>query len=225
MRKLYLSATLITLSFAASACSGLAANSRQPTAPPIAAAPTSTPTESEAPSTATPINLTRQNAEEAKRAQGAPSECAVITQGDVAGLFAAETNQPLFGSGPVNVTAFSTDAISANESYCTFLAFHQPSSAKGSFYQVTYWIDTPSQATTDQWAQAWTNAKAKAVQPIAGLGDDAFYGKGRLTFKKGSTYVTIEVLGTRVDTSTPDGVDQQIQFEKQLAQKAIARLG
>jgi hypothetical protein len=222
MGKLYLSATLITLLFAVSACSGLAEN---PAQPPTAAAHTSTPTESEPPPTATPINLSRQSAEDAKRGQGAPSECAAITQGDVAGLFAAETNQPLFGSGPVSMAAFSTDAISANESYCTFLAFHQPSSAKGSFYQVTYWVDTPDQATTDQWSQAWANAKRKAAHSIAGLGDDAFYTKGRLSLKKGSTYVTIEVLGNHVDTSTPEGVDQQIQIERQLAQKALARLG
>ncbi len=183
------------------------------------------PSQTEPRATATPVIITRQDPEQAKRGQGAPSECALVTAGDVASIFSAETNQPMFGSGPVDRAAFSGVPITANESYCTFLAFHQSASAKGSYNQITYWVDTPEVASQRQWAQAWATAKTQAAQPISGVGDDAFYDHGRLTFKKNGTYVTIEVISTRIDTSTPEGVNQQIEIEKRLADKALSRMG
>jgi len=58
----------------------------------------------------------------------------------------------------------------------------------------------------------------------AGGGDDAFYDSGhngRLTFKKGYAFVTMEVLGTKVDTSTPTGRNEQLEMEKNMELVAL----
>ncbi|MCL5951408.1 MAG: hypothetical protein M1132_06765, partial [Chloroflexi bacterium] len=73
-------------------------------------------------------------------------------------------------------------------------------------------------------AKVWTEAKSKAARAISGIGEDAFYNQGRLTFKKASTYVTIEVLSTRIDTETTEGVNQQMDIEKTIALKALSRM-
>lgn len=89
--------------------------------------------------------------------------------------------------------------------------------------QVNYWVDTPNQATPAAWAQVWADASSQAAQPVSGIGDGAFYENGKMSFKKGDIYMTIEVIGTgnSLDTTTSAGVEQQIKIEKQIAQDAL----
>ena len=56
---------------------------------------------------------------------------------------------------------------------------------------------------------------------MPGLGADAFYANGRLTFRQSGVYVTVEALNQ--DTSA--GTGQQINLEKQIALDALGRLG
>jgi len=123
----------------------------------------------------------------------------------------------------VNHVIFSTQNVSANEISCIYYVFYLPGSANGEVLQVNYWVDTPNQATPAAWAQIWTDASSQAAQSISGIGDSAFYENGKMTFKKGDIYMTIEVVGTSnsLDTKTSAGVEQQIKIEKQIAQAAL----
>jgi hypothetical protein len=172
--------------------------------------------------TATPINLTRANAESFDRPL--TKACTLVTQQDMGGFFGAETSQPLYQSNHTNQVIFPAAPVSANEYYCLYMSFHQPSSKNGAYYQVTYWVDTPDKATPSEWAQTWAEGKSHATQSISGVGEDAFYGDGRLTFKKGTAYVTVEVISTKIDTSTAAGVSQQIDIEKKVALTALSRM-
>ncbi len=71
----------------------------------------------------------------------------------------------------------------------------------------------------------WTDAKSKAEQSMSGFGDDAFYAESRLTFKKGDTYVTVEVQTNKDDPKTPEGSQHILELEKQVAQRALERFG
>lgn len=186
-----------------------------------ALAPTLTPTAT-APS-ATPINLTRSDDKQWKIPP--LHGCTILTPKDLSDLYSAEVNQPLSQSNHADQAIFSSDRVSVNELSCVYLAFHRPSSDTGTFYQVTYWADTPDQATPTEWNQVWTDSAAKALQAIPNIGESAFYSNGRLTFKMNNTYVTIEVLSNRFDTKTPVGVSQQIELEKAIALKALNRMG
>ncbi len=197
-----------------------------PTATPVAPVPSATSTPLPPPATATPIGLLRADPSGvtgAKRANGSPAECALITIGNVATAFAAETNQPIFGSNQTDHPIFSNERVPTNESYCVFLAFHLSGSASGHTYQLTYWVDTPNNAASSLWEQAWTDA-AKGAQAVSGEGDAAFYADGRLSFKKGSTYVTIEVIDSKLDTRTPTAAEQQLEIEKRIAQYALDKM-
>lgn len=90
--------------------------------------------------------------------------------------------------------------------------------------QLTYWVDVPDQGSSQAAEQAFANAKSKAAQTISGIGEDVFFNKGRLTFKKGDVYVTVEGINTSVDTTTSAGLDQQIETEKQIAADILGRL-
>jgi hypothetical protein len=186
-------------------------------------APTATPNNAALP-TATPIDLNRQDPNQVRRYPGPTEDCALITQGDVSTAFSAEVNQPIHASNPVDRVIFSPASTSADESHCVYLAFHLSGSAKGNFNQVTYWTDRPDRATPGEWAQVWTEAKSTAAQTVSGIGDGAFYKEGRLTFKKGSTCVTVEVVSTAWNPSTRAGANQQLEIEKRLALKALGRL-
>ncbi len=191
--------------------------------PTLASTVSSSVNASQALATATPINLTRLDPRDAKVPP--PHACTIVTQKDLADLFAAEVNQPISNpANQVDQVIFPATKVSANESYCVYLAFHQSGSKNGIFYQITYWVDTPNQATPAEWAQAWTQGESEAVQKISGIGDAAFYNNGRLTFKKDNTYVTIEALGTGIDSRTGEGMDRQIEIEKEVALKALKRM-
>ncbi|MCL4393459.1 MAG: hypothetical protein M1482_01335 [Chloroflexi bacterium] len=184
--------------------------------------PTQSTFDSQIAPTPTPINLTRSD----PRLADVPltQACNLITRQDVGGFFGAETSQPLYRLNHADQVIFPAAPVSANDSYCVYMAFHQPSSKNGAYYQVTYWVDTPDKATPSEWAQTWAEGKSHAAQTISGVGDGAFYGNGQLTFRKGNTYVTIEVIGTKIDTSTAAGVSQQIDIETKVALKALSRM-
>ncbi|MEJ2555173.1 MAG: hypothetical protein P8186_02855 [Anaerolineae bacterium] len=125
----------------------------------------------------------------------------------------------------VNHLVFSKATISATESSCVYYVFHEPGSKDMELLQVTYWVDRPDQAAPSAWAQVWVDARATAAQAVSGIGDGAFYHDGRLTFKKGSLYVTIEIVDTNLNTDTSAGAHQQIEMEKRIALDTLSRLG
>lgn len=153
-------------------------------------------------------------------------QCNLLDSRDLASLFSsAEVVLPQAQVSQVNHVIFSTEKTSANESSCIYYAYHRPGQKDMEMLQVTYWIDIPNQATPTAWARVWNDASSNGVQAIFGVGDGAFFKNGRLTFKKNDTFVTIEAIGTYLnsDTSTVEG--QQVQIEKQLALDALNRLG
>jgi hypothetical protein len=93
----------------------------------------------------------------------------------------------------------------------------------GQTLQVSYWVDTPAQVTPAAWAQVWTDASSRVSQSVSGIGEGAFYKDGKLAFKKGDIYTTIEVEGTgaSLNTSTPAGMEDQLKIEKQVALDAL----
>lgn len=198
-----------TLALALAACAS-------PT-PPATNTPLPVPTVA----TATPIVLTRQEPSDANRPLTA--NCELVTRGDMAGIFGGEVNQPMYQGSTTNVLPFSNTRVSADEYVCIYFAFHNSGSVNGTTYQITYWVDRPGSTPANQWAQAWNDSKSGAAQSVSGVGDDAFYKEGRLTFKKGNAYVTIEVLATKMDTNTTEGMNQQIDLEKKVALKALMR--
>jgi hypothetical protein len=126
--------------------------------------------------------------------------------------------------GQVNHTIFSTEAISASETSCVSYVYYPPGQQHQQMLQVTYWLDVPYQATPGAWTQVWADAKAKAAQAASGVGDAAFYNNGRLTFKQGNIYVTVEIIGTNLNTDTSAGKSRQMQMEKQIALDVEGRL-
>ena len=212
----------VSLLFAVSACSPTTTSSPLPTASATPAVTPPSSTNDRIAPTATPINLTRPNP--ALSDVPLTRACNLVTRQDVGGFFSAETNEPIYQSNRVDQVIFPAAPVSTKEYYCVYLAFHQPSSKNGAYYQVTYWVDTPDKATPSEWAQTWTEGKSHATQSISGVGDNAFFGNGRLTFEKGNTYVTVEVISTKIDTSTAAGVSQQIEIEKKVALTALSRM-
>ncbi len=171
---------------------------------------------------ATPIVLTRLNPADAKKPL--TGACTLVTRQDVGGFFGAEVQEPLYAINQTHQVIFPAPPVSATEYYCVYLAFHRPSSIQGYHYQVTYWVDTPDKASSSEWDQTWVAGKSHALQVIPGLGEDAFFVNGRLTFKTGGTFVTVEILSNQFDTSTADGIAAQIEIEKKAALTAIGRM-
>ncbi len=182
---------------------------------------TSTPAPLPTVATATPIGLSQSDPENITRGRG--TTCSLVTRSDMGGFFSAEVVPPIYHANATNVLPFSNERVAADEYTCVYLAFHLSGSASGNSYQVTYWVDKRGQTPAGEWAQVWDDSKSHAEQVISGVGDDAFYKAGRLTFKKGDTDMTIEVLASKLDTSTPEGVAQQIDYEKKIALKALSR--
>jgi hypothetical protein len=152
-------------------------------------------------------------------------QCNLLDSHDLASLFtSAEVVLPQPKTNQVNHVIFSSRKFPASETSCTYYVFHRPGKADSEMLQVTYWIDIPDQATEKGWTQVWTDANSNGSQSVSGLGSAAFFDNGRLTFKKGSTYVTIEAIGTYLNSGTSTGAAQQIQIEKQIALDALNRL-
>lgn len=225
--------------FAAAGCSGAGGTpspgSRTPTSAPTTAAlitpspiePTAAP--SPAGPTATPVPTvpiaTSAPTPQSTTASLITSRCSLLNSHDLASLYPTHTEVmlPTPQVSQVNHVVFSTQDVSANEISCIYYVFYLPGSANGEVLQVNYWVDTPNQATPAAWAKVWDDANSQAAQSISGIGDGAFYENGKMTFKKGDIYVTIEVIGTSndLDTNTSAGVEQQIKIEKQIAEAAL----
>ncbi len=149
-------------------------------------------------------------------------ECNLLNSQDLSHFYStAEVIHAAPQMSQVSHPAFSTASLAATELACTFYVFHRPGHSDEQMLQVNYWIDAPSAADAGAWAQAWAQAKAGRAQAVPGLGDDAFYANGRLTFKKGPVYVTVEALNQ--DTTLGNG--QQIDIEKQVALDALGHMG
>ncbi len=214
-----------SLLFVVSACSSFNPSSNAARSTPAATSmPTTGMNPSQLPATPTAVNLTRTDIGDIKGPSGS-QDCAFLTTGDVGGFFSAEVQTPLHGAGPAERVIFAPERVSTNESYCIYFAFHLSGSASGRTYQTTYWEDKPGQATPAEWAQVWADAKSKARQVVSGVGDDAFYDQGRLTFKKNNVYITVEVIATKMDTNTQAGMDEQLGIEKRVALKILSRMG
>jgi hypothetical protein len=153
------------------------------------------------------------------------NSCDLLTGRELARFFSsAQVEGPTHQVGPVNQLIFSTPSISATESSCVYYVFHQPDSKDMVMLQVTYWVDVPAQAPGVARAQIWMDASSGAAQTLPGIGEGAFYNNGRVTFKKDSICVTVEVLSTALDTNTSAGQQQQLDMEKQVALDALSRL-
>jgi hypothetical protein len=153
------------------------------------------------------------------------SQCGLLDSQNLAELFSsAEVAGPVHKVSQVNHPIFSTEIISATESSCIYYVFHRPGKKDQKFLQATYWVDVPNQATSSAWAQVGADARAKAAQTVPGIGGNAFYENGMLTFKNGNAYVTIGIVDTDLNLATPADVNQQIAMEKQLALDAQGSL-
>lgn len=172
---------------------------------------------------ATPIILARPNLTSPFKPM--TNACTLVTRQDIGGFYSAEVEEPLYASNHTRQVIFPAPPVSALEYYCVYLAYHLPSSISGTYYQTTYWVDTPDGASSSEWAQIWTAGKSHATQSVPDVGDEAFYVDGRLTFKKGTTYVTVEVISTRIDTNTAEGVSEQLDIEKKVALTALSHMG
>jgi len=153
------------------------------------------------------------------------NKCDLLNSHDLAGLFpSAEVTRPVHQLSQVNHLSFSQEKISSREASCVYYDFHRPGSKDMEMLQVTYWVDVPDQAAPEAWNQVWADARREADQVVPNIGDDAFYKQGRLAIKKGGIYLTIEVIGTKLNTDSREGTNQQIEIEKQLALDALSRL-
>jgi hypothetical protein len=153
------------------------------------------------------------------------NNCDLLDSRELAGFFSsAEVVLPTPQVSQVEQPVFSTQSAPATEVSCVFYVFHNPGSKDMVLLQVTYWLDLPDQAAPSVWSQVWTDASSLAAQAVSGTGEAAFYQDGRLSFKQGNLYVTIEAIGTQVSTQTPAGVQQQLDTEKKVALDIMGRL-
>jgi hypothetical protein len=212
---------MVSFLFAATGCSGVTSTPgpghQTPTSPPTPAAQ-ATPTPTEPVSTPPP-------SPPSTAASLITSRCSLLNSHDLASLYPTHTEVMLPTPQVSRVThvVFSTQNVSANEISCVYYVFHLPGKNTEQVLQVNYWVDTPEKAADAAWAQIWADASSQAAQSISGIGDGAFYENGKLTFKKGDIYMTLEITGTSdtLDTKTNAGVEQQIKLEKQVALDAL----
>jgi hypothetical protein len=210
-------AALVTLSLAVTGCV---------TAPFAAPASSRSITSTAAPlvpSTAIPTNLPANlsPAFSGGLATTLSGQCNLLNSQDLGHFYAsAEIIRATPQVSPTVHPVFSTTSIATTEVACTFYVFHRPGSKVERMLQVNYWVDVPASANANAQAQIWLQAKSLGAQTIPGIGDDAFYANGRLTFEKSPAYVTIEALTN--DTST--GPAQQLDIEKQIAVDMLKRL-
>lgn len=153
------------------------------------------------------------------------NNCDLLDSRQLASFFSsAEVVLPTPQVSQVEQPVFSTQSAPATDVSCVFYVFHNPGSKDMVLLQVTYWLDLPDQVGSSVWTQVWSDASSQAAQSVSGIGEAAFYQDGRLSFKQGNLYVTVEVIGTQVSTQTPAGVQQQIDTEKKVALDILSRL-
>lgn len=150
------------------------------------------------------------------------NNCGLLDSRYLASLYtSAEVVPPTPAISRVSHVIFSSQSSPASETLCTYYVFHQPGSGKMIMTQVNYWIDVPTQAAIPTMAKVWRDARSQASQQVTGLADAAFFSHGRLTLKRGNIYLTIEVIGTHLSTTTPAGKAEQLSLERGMAQDAL----
>jgi hypothetical protein len=146
--------------------------------------------------------------------------CDLLDSRDLANLFTSHTEVilPKPQVNDVEHPIFSAGHASGTETSCIYYAFYHPGLKSEVMLQVNYWLDVPApNASSAAWFQDWTQAKSVATQTVSGLGNEAFFNNGQLTFKMDNWYVTVEATETDLDLKTPVGVNQQVAIEKQIA--------
>ncbi len=152
--------------------------------------------------------------------------CNLVTAEDAGRLMSsAEVQLPTHQVGSVQHLVFSPEPIQAQESSCIYYAWHRANYKDFQMRQVTYWVDVPTGADQAAWEAAWDATRQQAARPIGGVGEQAFFKDGRLTFKQAGLYVTVEVVSVPMSTNAQEGLSQQIEMETHIAQAASRRLG
>lgn len=219
MKSHFMVTALIALMLAASACT-VTANTSPPRSTSVS------PTRGVSGGTsATPAPQTVPTESNVERLS---KSCDLLNSRDLASFFTshAEVMLPQPQIRQVDHPIFSTGNAPGTETSCVYYTFHLPGSSTEVVLQVNYWVEIPaSSAASQAWAQDWAQAKSKDVQALSGIGDDAFCNNGRLNFKKGDLYMTIEAQETDLDLKTPTGVNKQLTIEKQVALDMLNRLG
>jgi hypothetical protein len=153
------------------------------------------------------------------------NSCGLLNSHDLASLLqTAEVTHTPPQVRSVKQPIFSLDSASARELSCVFYAFHQPGKKTGFMLQVNYWVDLPDSTGRARLSKAWADTQIQAAQPVYGIGDAGIWRNGRLTFKQGEVYVTVETIRTDQDAHTPDGAKLQLETEKQVAQAMLLHL-
>jgi hypothetical protein len=188
----------------------------------IETAPVLSTAQVEGTSTPTPVGTPSPAQVAIERLTGS---CNLLNSNDLATIFStAETIRGQPQIDQVGRPVFSSAEAPARELSCIYYTYHRPGSASEEMIQVTYWVDLPDQPASPAWSQLWAMARSRAAQRVPGVGDDAFYDRGRLTFKEGSAYVTLEVLGTALSSGGTPGALDQLDVERRLALNAVDRL-
>ena len=168
--------------------------------------------------------------------QSAPTEspaniltnsCDLLDSRDLASFFTSHTEVKLPAPqiSQVNHPIFSLGNATGKETSCVYYTYHLPGSNAEVVLQVNYWVDVPDPTTSsDAWVQAWDQAKLQASQSISGIGEDAFFEDGRLTFRVRDLFMTIEATETDWDLNTSTGLNKQATTEKQLALDMLSRM-
>jgi hypothetical protein len=146
--------------------------------------------------------------------------CGLLNSHDLAGFFPphVETQLPKPQLNQVDHPIFSEMKAPGTETSCIYYTFYHPGSITMVMLQTTYWIDIPSSAVVSQaWTQVWAEASSKALRTVSDIADDAFYNNGRLSFKEGNMYVTVEAIETDWNLDNAANMDKQFALEKQIA--------
>jgi hypothetical protein len=221
MRKLLASALFAGGLFLIMGCSGVnvASNAERETPTPVA---TPTPEITLAPTEPPPLPLASPNSTVVHQLS---NNCDLLGSRELASFFSsAEVVLPTPQVTQVKHVVFSAERVPAREISCIYYVFYHPGKKDQVLLQVTYWVDLPDGTTTSAWPQVWGDAASKATQSVSGLGDQAFYMNGRLSFKKGSIYVTVETIETQPGPQATVTANQRLDMEKRIALDALKRL-
>jgi hypothetical protein len=146
--------------------------------------------------------------------------CGLLNSRDLAGFFPphVETRLPKPQLNQVDHPIFSDINTPGTETSCIYYTFYHPGSITMVMLQTTYWVDIPASAVDSQaWAQAWSEASSRALRTVSDIADGAFYNNGRLSFKEGNMYVTVEAIETDWSLDSSATMDKQFALEKQIA--------
>ncbi len=145
--------------------------------------------------------------------------CNLLNSRDLAGFFPphVETQLPKPQLNQVDHPIFSEMRAPGTETSCIYYTFYRPGSIKMVMLQTTYWVDIPASAIVSQaWAQAWEKASSRALRKVTDIADGAFYNDGRLSFKEGNMYVTVEAIETDWSLDSSAYMGKQFAVEKQI---------